>query len=140
MKPDGQYQSLTEFTNVKLEKDKPEEIAELNATGTFSLQESLVNQTNEEDESVDQPKIKSHHDSGYFTKDFRILKNATYGRPNAAALAAKKLQEEFADEFNQNNVDDFDDSREQKVPEVLVSFREEESKDVEPSYEHIDMD
>jgi len=84
--------------------------------------------------------IGNHHDSGYFTKDFRNLKNASYGRPNAAALAAKKLQEEFANEFNQNNADDYDEDSVQRVPEVLVSFQEEESRSVDPSYENIDMD
>ena len=90
----------------------------------------------------EQPVTVAHSDSAYFTNDFRVLKNATYGKPDPADLAAKKLQEQFGDEFSQEegDPDDFYEGRDPRVPDVLVSFQEDESKGAEPSFDHIDMD
>ena len=43
--------------------------------------------------------IPKHSDSAYFTKDFRILRNATYGKPSQAELLEKKLTEQFGDAY-----------------------------------------
>ena len=58
---------------------------------------------------MEQQIIGKHSDSAYFTKDFRILKNATYGKPNPAELAEKKLREQFGDAFDRNDEEDQDD-------------------------------
>ena len=71
-----------------------------------------------------------HHDSAFFTNDFRILKNATYGKPNPAELAEKKLREQFGDFDGTGAYEEYGDSpnRNARVPEVNVSFQQEESK------------
>ena len=51
--------------------------------------------------------IVRQSDSGYFTRDLRVLKNATYGRPDPALLAEKKLREQFGD-YDGNGYADLD--------------------------------
>lgn len=79
--------------------------------------------------------IGKHHDSGYFTRDHRVLKNATYGKPKAAELAEKRLREQLG-EFYDGNVEG------QREPEAQVSFQQqEESKEHgESDPDIIDMD
>ena len=60
--------------------------------------------------------IVNHSDSAYFTKDFRILKRATYGKPNPAELAEQKLREQFGDAYDTN-------CENKRTPEVNVSFQ-----------------
>ena len=46
-------------------------------------------------ESEDVPDIHQNvKDSGFFSRDFRVLKNATYGTPNPADMIMKKFIEE----------------------------------------------
>ena len=77
--------------------------------------------------------IGKHHDSGYFTRDHRVLKNATYGKPKAAELAEKKLREQFG-EFYDGNVED------QREPEANVSFQQQEESKEHGESDIIDMD
>ena len=63
--------------------------------------------------------IGKHHDSAYFTRDHRVLKNATYGKPKAAELAEKKLREQFGEMYDGN-------VEQQRELEVNVSFQHQE--------------
>ena len=74
--------------------------------------------------------VGKHHDSGYFTRDHRVLKNATYGKPKAAELAEKKLNE-IEDELETvgENMKQLEKSaekaleREEKLVEKILSLQ-----------------
>mmetsp|Transcript_13991 Transcript_13991/g.17718 ORF Transcript_13991/g.17718 Transcript_13991/m.17718 type:complete len:92 (+) Transcript_13991:500-775(+) len=41
------------------------------------------------------PEVTNVNASGFFSRDFRVLKNATYGNPNQGDMIMKKLVEEY---------------------------------------------
>ena len=42
----------------------------------------LAKETQPLEESIDKPPVSKAEESGYFTRDLRVLKNATYGKPD----------------------------------------------------------
>lgn len=64
------------------------------------------------------PRPKSREDSAYFqgTRDFRVMKHATYGAPSQGDMILKRLQEEHGySEGEESEEEDLAEQHEQNV-------------------------
>ena len=104
------YQNLAQFTKDNLINYEPDGVTisadvEVNQEDTCNFQGSqksledspdeYVNHNESEDELQTPDDIHQNaKDSGFFTRDFRVLKTATYGTPDPAIMLMKKFDEE----------------------------------------------
>ena len=69
-----------------------EQLARANEEVDFQ-EKLLAKQTQPLEESLDKPPVSKAEESGYFTRDLRVLKNATYGKPDQSEMLLKQLKD-----------------------------------------------
>ena len=124
-----QYKNLAQFTEKNLIQyrcDDQQSDEPMDGEPTAAFDRTLEDQDSDTEQTTEESKIIDVQNSGYFSKDYRVLENATYGTQDQGAKILKQLQEQYGD-FDVENSRAYDSNPNPEKQNMMMSFAQQES-------------